>query len=249
MKPNEISRALGYAARHGDWLHKPPRFFDRVRESVEIFDDLRVKHPLVLKKCNKVKRDVHKLKGFIRLVPVKNLLIGPYTSKHAIMDLIGLHFKKRFSTFHVLTWNEALHVGYFSHSSQDANNLAVNQLFSRFKVNSRLGGRMHWTNGRNQFLFELKSNADFYVKFLAKMLEHLYPGRGVTVDIRKESKKIEKEWNAFYLSQEIHSRQNYEYAMRMLGKAHLLEHFGLGAIETQRVLKRIGDGQKSLDDF
>ncbi|MBD3188599.1 DUF4130 domain-containing protein [Candidatus Bathyarchaeota archaeon] len=270
-----IQKILAFAARHETLREHPDSYFDGLRGKHALIDQLRLHHPGILKKCNEVRNECHKLKGYIRLIPITDtLLLGTYRSRHVIMDLIGRHFSRRLSTHSIITWNESLRAGCFSPSKHDLEPVARNQAQddhprSIDRAKGDMAGTFEWMraypmdptcfrrmrlarSSTRLMLVGARDNATFYEEILPRLAATCATGcqtvhGKVTMD--KNDAKFKELWNAFYSSQDVGTRKNYRYALQMIGKKYLLEHFGRNSIEARTVLGDTSSRQKSLLDF
>ncbi len=244
---NAVSIVIAHARRHHDMLRHPASYVEHMAGGSKTVDELRLKCRDLLKKARAVEIEAYKIKGYMRLVPLRTLLVGTYKSRHVIPDLVGLHFKKRYPTYHVLTWNETRRDGCFTWPAGSTPCAALLQLIESSPVDGGLvddvllRGSLH--------LFQLPTSTGFATWFLPQAVEMLFPGDEAAADHVHDKKEFEAQWAAFYDTQVIDSRINYKRAQSMIGKRYLLEQIGADSIEAQRVLKKVPKGQKTLLDF
>lgn len=270
-----INKILAFAARHETLREHPDSYFDEIRAKHAMVDQLRLHQAGILKKCNEVRNECHKLKGYIRLVPITNtLLVGTYRSRHAIMDLIGRHFSRRLPTHSIITWNESFHAGCFSPSKHDPEPVARNQAKdedprSMERAKGDMAGTFEWMreypmdstcsrrmrlarSSTRLMLVGARDNETFYGEILPRLAATCAPGCQIIhgkVTMDKNDAEFKELWNAFYSSQDVETRKNYRYALQMIGKKYLLEHFGRNSIEARTVLGDMSPRQTSLLDF
>jgi hypothetical protein len=242
-----IDIVLAHARRHHDMLRHSASYVEHMAGGSKTIDELRLKCRDLLKKARAVEIEAYKIKGYMRLVPLRTLLVGTYKSRHVIPDLVGLHFKKRYPTYHVLTWNETRRDGCFTGPAGSAPCTALLRLIESLPVdgglvdNVLIRGSLH--------LFQLPPSTGFAAWFLPRAIEMLFPGDEAAAGYIHDKKEFEAQWAAFYDTQVIDSRVNYKRAQSMIGKRYLLEQIGADSIEAQRVLKKVPKGQKTLLDF
>ncbi|MEX2683844.1 MAG: DUF4130 domain-containing protein [Candidatus Sigynarchaeota archaeon] len=242
-----IEKVISHARRHHDMLHYPASRVERMVAGSKSIDELRLKCPGLLKKARAVEIEAYKIKGYMRLVPFKTLLAGTYKSRHVILDLVGLHFKKRYPAYHVITWNETRRDGCVSVPDCSPQVSAILELIALFPVNIGFTGDVLIRGGLH--LFQLPPTTSFVENFLPRLIELLFPGTEAATAHVHDKREFETRWAAFYDTQVLESRINYKRAMGLIGKRQLLDQVGVGSIEAQRVLRKVPKGCKTLLDF
>jgi hypothetical protein len=210
-------------------------------------DELRLKCPTLIKKARAVEIQAYKIKGYMRFVPLRTLLVGTYKSRHVIPDLVGLHFKKRYPTYQVLTWNETRRDGCFTAPDYPVPPQSLLSMLGSIPIDSCIVEDVLFQGGLH--LFQLPPGTSFATEFLPHVVALLFPGDEATAGQGYDKKEFEAQWATFYDTQVIDSRINYKRAMAMIGRGHLLDQIGADSIEAQRVLKKVSKGQKTLLDF
>lgn len=244
-----------HARRHHDMLRHPASHVERLAAGSQSLDELRLKCPSLIKKARAVEIEAYKIRGYTRLVPLGpmsgSLLVGTYKSRHVIPDIIGLHFKKRYPGYHVLTWNEIGRDGcYTAPASKPARKPDCKDLATLLESIPLDGGMVDDLLFRGSLqLFHLPAGMDFAGVFLPRVVKTLFPENLATIGQKYDKKEFDAHWRAFYDTQVIESRINYDRAMNLIGKGHLINQVGASSIEAQRVLKKVPKGQKTLLDF
>ncbi len=242
-----IDIVIAHARRHHDMLRHPASYVERLAGGSKTVDELRLKCRDLLKKARAVEIEAYKIKGYMRLVPLRTLLVGTYKSRHVIPDLVGLHFKKRYPTYHVLTWNETRRDGCFTGPASLVPCTEFLRLIGSLPIDGGLVADLLFRGSLH--LFQLPPNMGFTMYFLPRAIEMLFPGDKAAAGHVHDKKEFEAQWAAFYDTQVIDSRTNYKRAQSMVGKRYLLEQIGADSVEAQRVLKKVPKGQKTLLDF
>jgi hypothetical protein len=242
-----IDIVLAHARRHHDMLRNPASRIEQMAGGSKTIDELRLKCSALIKKARAVETEAYKIKGYMRLVPLRTLLVGTYKSRHVVPDLVGLHFKKRYPSYHVLTWNETRRDGCFTAPAGSAPCTAIANLIASLPVDGGLANDVLFRGSLH--LFQLSPGMSFATGFLPSAIELLFPGDTAAARHVHDKKEFEAQWAAYYDTQVIDSRTNYERAMGMIGKRYLLDQIGADSIEAQRVLKKVPKGQKTLIDF
>ncbi|HME54754.1 MAG TPA: DUF4130 domain-containing protein [Candidatus Lokiarchaeia archaeon] len=240
---NAIDKIISHARRHNDLLRYPAAYFARYKQGISTINELRLHHPDIIKKARAVEIAVYKIKGYMRLVPFDDLLAGVYKSEHVLSDLVGLHFAKRYPACHVMTWNETRREGCFTFSGAERSNNAVLGLLSSHPVMMAVSRGLLIQGGSHHFALPRQES---FRDFVASLAALLYPEKYGNKIALFDKQEFAEEWKAFYDTQVIDSRINYQRAMKMLGKKHLLDQLGQDSIEAQRVLKKVPKGQKPL---
>jgi hypothetical protein len=242
-----ISIVLAHARRHHDMLRHPASYVEHMAGGSKTIDELRLKCPGLLKKAREVEIEAYKIKGYMRLVPLRTLLVGTYKSRHVVLDLVGLHFKKRYPTYNVITWNETRRDGCFTGPAGSSPCTSLLRLIESIPVDGGFADDVLFRGSLH--LFQLPPSTCFGTWFLPRAIEMLFPGDEAAAGHVLDKKEFEAQWVAFYDTQVIDSRINYKRAQSMIGKRYLLEQIGANSIEAQRVLKKVPKGQKTLIDF
>ena len=242
-----IDIVLTHARRHHDMIRHPASRIMQMSGDSTTIDELRLKCPDLIKKARAVEREAYKIKGYMRLVPLRTLLVGTYKSRHVIPDLVGLHFKKRYPTYHLITWNEARRDGCFTMPLGSSPGTGISRLIKSHPLDGGLVDDVLFRGGLH--LFQLPSCTSFATEFLPRAIQLLFPGDEVAASHVHDKKEFKAQWAAFYDTQVIDSRINYERATNMIGKRYLLDQIGADSIEAQRVLKKVPKGKKTLLDF
>lgn len=240
---NAIDKIISHARRHHNLLRYASSYFVKFTQGISTINELRLKYPDIIKKARAVEIAVYKIKGYMRLVPFNDLLVGAYKSEHVVSDLVGLHFTKRYPACHVLTWNETRREGCFTFSGTGTTSQAVIGLLYRHPVNQAISRGLLLHGYMHHFYL---SHDESFRQFVADLAALLYPEKYGSEMAVFDRHKFDAAWKAFYDTQAIDSRINYQRAMKMLGKKHLLDQLGQESIEAQRVLKRVPKGQKPL---
>ena len=238
-----IDKIISHARRHHDMHRYAASYFTKFTQGISTINELRLRHPDIIKKARTVELAVYKIKGYMRLVPFDDFLVGTYNSEHILSDFVGMHFQNRYPACHVLTWNETRREGCFTFSNVGPPNQAVICLLLRHPVNQAVSRNLLLQGRLRHFSL---ANGESFQHFVADMAASLYPekyGQDMAVFNRHE---FDAAWKAFYDTQAIDARINYQRAMKMLGKKHLLDQIGQDSIEAQRVLKKIPKSQKPL---
>ncbi len=237
----KIATIVQHAKRHHDFSPNDARAIEIISHGVTSVNQLRIQHPEILKKSKAVANEIQKARGLAHFIPYKDFLIGQYHARHQIEDIIGIHFKKRYPMFNVITFNQASQKGTVSLArctgpAEQASGLRA------------IGCTVQV--GCDLFTFHL-GHGETLDRFAINVVSLIHgPGDlDVNGDTLLDDSAFIKDWNAFYGSQCIDSRINYKYAMKMLGKRHVLDNLGHDSIVTQRVFKKIGKDQKTLMDF
>ncbi|MBN2151045.1 MAG: DUF4130 domain-containing protein, partial [Candidatus Lokiarchaeota archaeon] len=223
-------------------LRFPASRVERMAGGSKTIDELRLKCPGLLKKARAVEIETYKIKGYMRLVPFKTLLAGTYKSLHVIPDLVGLHFKKRYPSHYVITWNEARRDGCISVPAGPVPNPWLVRLVESSPVDGGLAGDVLIRGGL--YLFQMPPETSFAGEFLPSVIEVLFPGDEAAAAHVHDKREFEAQWAAFYDTQVIDSRVNYERATALMGKRQLVDQVGASSIEAQRVLKKVPKGLK-----
>jgi hypothetical protein len=239
-----IDKIMNHARRHHDMLRHATPYFAKFTRDVSTINEMRLHHPDILKKARAVEIAVYKIKGYMRLVPFNDLLVGTYKSEHLVFDLVGLHFAKRYPACHVVTWNEARNEGCFTFSEIGQRSQDVRDLLASHHVNQAMDRDLLVHGCLHHFSL---AREDTFQHFVACIAAVLYPEIYGDFKATFDRHEFDAAWKAFYDTQAIDSRVNYQRALKMLGKKHLLDQLGQGSIEAQRVLKKIPPrGQKPL---
>ncbi len=242
-----IDIVISHARRHHDMLRFPASQVEKMAAGSKTIDELRLRCPGLLKKARAVEIQAYKVKGYMRLVPLRTLLTGTYKSRHVIPDLVGLHFKKRYPSYHVLTWNETRRDGCITGPAGSQACLGLRELVESLPVDGGLASDVLLRG--SLYLFQLPPTTSLANGFLPRVVKLLFPGDDSASAHVHDKREFEAQWATFYDTQVIESRVNYERAMNLMGKRQLLDQVGTGSIEAQRVLKRVPKGQKTLLDF
>jgi hypothetical protein len=245
MKAIEV--VVSHARRHHDMLRHSASYIINLTAGSKTIDELRLKCADLLKKARMVENEAYRIKGYMRLVPMQTLLVGTYNSRHVIPDLVGLYFKKRYPTYHVLTWNETRRDGCYSAPDCSSTSPSLVCLIGSFPIDCGPVGDLLFRGSLH--LFQIPPSTSFATGFLPRAVELLFPGDGTASGHPYDKKEFEAQWAAFYDTQAIDTRINYERAMSMIGKRYLLDQIGANSIEAQRVLKKVPKGQKTLLGF
>nr|MDO8110271.1 DUF4130 domain-containing protein [Candidatus Sigynarchaeota archaeon] len=242
-----IDKVIAHARRHHDCLRFPAEYFARFIEGISTLNELRLKHPDIVKKARAVEIEAYKIKGYMRFVPFENLLAGVYRSRHIVSDLVGLQFKKRYPACHVLTWNETTRDGCYTFpevlgASIDAlAPISGHPLRKEIPPGIMLNCILHH--------FTLTPGTDFKNEFVVDIAKLLFPDNISKIPAVFDKHEFAEQWNVYYDTQAIDSRIDYVRAQKMLGKRHAIDQLGQDSIEVQRVLKKVPKGQKRLLDF
>ncbi len=242
-----IEKVISHARRHHDMLRFPASRVERMAAGSKTIDELRLKCPGLLKKARAVEIEAYKIKGYMRLVPFKTLLAGTYKSRHVIPDLVGLHFKKRYPTYYMITWNETRRDGCVSVPDCSPACAEFRALIESLPVDGGLASDVLIRG--SLYLFQLPPTTSFASDFLPRMIELLFPGDEEAASHVHDKREFEAQWAAFYDTQAIESRGNYKRARALMGMRQLLDQVGASSIEAQRVLKKVPKGHKTLLDF
>jgi hypothetical protein len=247
MTGRTVDMVISHARRHVTMLRYPQQHFEPISSAISTLDEFRLNHPALLQKARAVEIEAYKIKGYTRFIPIGLLLVGSYKSEHVVCDMVGLHFKQRYPSFHVLTWNETRREGCLSIPPGSIASRVAREMVQQhpvqpgFLVDLLMRGGLH--------LFSLPAGIDFASGFLPPLVSTINPGNETAIDKKFDKKEFAAEWAAFYDTQVIDTRVNYDRALHLIGKRQLLVQIGQDSIEAQRVLKRIPKGQKSLLDF
>ena len=241
---NSVYKYIQYARRHGENEEKLRSFFDSIRKSSNIIEDLMRVHPKILKQAREVRNHVNRLKGLIRFQPYKDLLFASYSSTHCVSDLIGLHFKKRYPNYHVIAFNKDRREASVTMASRAEIPVEMRSLFEKYllpKDNKDYCISI-------DFLLRFRNDREFYDNFLQQLFQKIYPLDDLE-NLNKDNMNFQQYWNTFYDSQILEGRINPKRALHMLPKNEVIRQLGKDSIEFSRIIKQVSKHQKTLFDF
>jgi hypothetical protein len=240
-----LDKLFSHAARHATLLHASATWLESLCESATSIDQLRLKHGDIIKKAHEVETDVYKIKGYMRLLPLGSVLAGKYRCSHVVSDLVGLHFKKRYPAYTVITWNETRCCGAMSFGPEIGDRPVIEAFLATHPLEPVLNRRSaHFFNVR-----EFSADGSTFLQEIFPSLLTAIDPSIVPATISPIGSDYKAEWEAFYDTQAIESRIDYKRAMSKLTKKHLVAQVGLDSIEAKCVYYRITKDQKRLDEF